>query len=177
MDHFVSLRTIEDRIFLIRGQKVMIDADLAQLYGVTTKRLNQQVSRNLNRFPADFMFVLTPSEKAEVVANCNHLKNLKFSKVLPKAFTEHGALMLASVLNTPIAIDASIQVVRVFSRLRALLVAHQELAKRLNELEEKYDSQFKVVFEAIRELMSPRPPNSRRQKIGFRPPVTKRENA
>lgn len=92
---------VEQRILLVRGHKVMIDADLAELYGVTTKRLNQQVRRNSDRFPEDFMFELRPGEKAEVVANCIHLARLKFSPTAPLVFTEHGALMAASVLNTP----------------------------------------------------------------------------
>lgn len=99
---------IEGMILWIRGQKVMLDADLAKVYGVTTKRLNQQVRRNWDRFPPDFMFQLTGEEKEEVVANCNHLKNIKYSRMLPLAFTEHGAVMLASVLNSPIAVQASL---------------------------------------------------------------------
>jgi hypothetical protein len=114
------------------------------------------------------MFTLTETEKAEVVANCNHLRTLKFSAVLPRVFTEHGALMLASVLNTAIAVDASIQVVRAFSRLRSILAAHKELAKKLDQLEEKYDAQFKIVFNAIRELMEK--PTAKLLRIkGFKP--------
>jgi hypothetical protein len=101
----VPVERIESRILLIRGQKVMLDSDLAELYGVSTKRLNEQVKRNQNHFPADFMFKPTAKEKAEVVANCDHLQTLKFSPGLPNAFTEHGTLMVASVLNTPRAID------------------------------------------------------------------------
>jgi hypothetical protein len=101
---------IERSILVIRGEKVMLDADLAVLYGVTTKRLNEQVKRNRDRFPKDFIFQLTKREKREVVANCDHLKRLKFSPGLPYAFTEHGAIMLATVLNSPIAVKASIQV-------------------------------------------------------------------
>lgn len=104
---------IETQILLIRCQKVMIDSDLAKLYGVSTKALNQAVKRNRERFPGDFMFELTKEEKEEVVTNCDHLKQLKFSYTLPKVFTEHGAIMLASVLNSQRAVDASIYVVRV----------------------------------------------------------------
>ncbi len=104
----VPVERVEKTILLIRSQKVILDADLARLYGVTTKRLNEQVKRNRDRFPADFMFQLSAEEKAEVVANCDHLSNLKFSKALPFAFTEHGAIMAASVLNTPQAVEASI---------------------------------------------------------------------
>jgi hypothetical protein len=110
----IPVERIERSIFLIRGQRVMLDADLAELYDVTTKRLNEQVKRNRGRFPADFMFQLTAKEKTEVVANCDHLSKLKFSPVLPNAFTEHGAIMVASVLNTPRAIQTSVLVVRAF---------------------------------------------------------------
>lgn len=163
----VPLERIEEAIFLIRGQKVMLDADLGRLYGVTTKRLNEQVKRNRDRFPEDFMFQLTAEEKAEVVANCDHLHRLKFSPSLPFAFTEHGAVMLASVLNSPLAVQASIQVVRAFIRLRGILATHKELARKLEELEKKYDKQFKVVFNAIRQLMTPPEPKHQR-RIGFR---------
>jgi len=104
----ISAARIEQSILVIRGEKVMLDADLAVLYGVTTKRLNEQVKRNRDRFPKDFIFQLTEREKREVVANCDHLKRLKFSLGLPYAFTEHGAIMLATVLNSPIAVKASI---------------------------------------------------------------------
>jgi len=161
----VPLERIEHSILPIRGQRVMLDADLAAIYGVTTKRLNEQVKRNRDRFPEDFMFQLTEEEKAEVVANCDHLKRLRFSPHLPYAFTEHGAIMPASVLNSPIAIQASIQVVRAFVKLRRLVATHAELARKLAALEKKYDAQFKVVFDAIRELMTP--PEPKRRKIGF----------
>src|SRR3990172_1168859 len=113
----IPTERIENWILLIRGQKVMLDADLAALYGVTTKRLNEQVKRNRGRFPEDFMFQLTEREKGEVVANCDHLKRLKFSPNLPYAFTEHGAIMLATVLNSPVAVQTSIQIVKAFVRL------------------------------------------------------------
>lgn len=144
----------------------MLDADLAEIYGTSTRALNQAVKRNRERFPEDFCFQLTRIEKREVVTNCDHLEKLKYSSALPYAFTEYGAVMLASVLNTPIAVQASIQVVRAFIRLRGMLTSHKELANRLDELEKKYDTQFKVVFEAIRQLMAPQsdPP---RRKIGF----------
>jgi len=153
---------------MIRGQKVMLDADLAELYGVTTKRLNEQVKRNRARFPTDFMFQLTAEEKAEVVANCDHLARLKFSPALPAAFTEHGAIMAASVLNSARAVEMSIFVVRAFVRLRQMLASNVELARKLATLERKYDAQFRVVFEAIRELMTPPEPKKKRP-IGFGP--------
>ncbi|MBI5883625.1 MAG: ORF6N domain-containing protein [Elusimicrobia bacterium] len=156
---------IERRILLIRGFRVMLDADLAAVYGVTTKRLNEQVKRNQHRFPTDFMLRLTAKEKAEVVAKCDHLYRLKFSPTLPAAFTEHGAVMLACVLNSPSAVDASINVVRAFIRLREMLGAHKDLARRLDAIEKRYDSQFKTVFDAIRGLMAP--PKEPLRRIGF----------
>lgn len=160
--------TIAQVILFIRSQKVILDADLARLYGVTTKRLNEQVRRNPARFPEDFMFQLTRAEKAEVVANCDHLERLKYSPTLPMAFTEHGAIMAATVLNSERAVNMSVYVVRTFVRLRQLLASHESLARKLEALERKYDAQFKVVFDAIRELMTPPAPKKRRP-IGFAP--------
>jgi hypothetical protein len=165
MASLVPSEIIEQHILILRDQKVMLDRDLAELYRVTTKRLNEQVKRNRNRFPEDFMFQLTEEEKIDVVANCDHLKRLRFSPNLPHAFTENGAIMLASVLNSPIAVQASIHVVRAFVRLRQILTSNADLARKLDTLEKKYDAQFKVVFEAIRQLMIP--PESKRKKIGF----------
>ncbi|HAH05232.1 MAG TPA: hypothetical protein DCM05_01705 [Elusimicrobia bacterium] len=158
---------IERRIFLIRGQRVMLDADLAAVYGVSTRRLNEQVRRNRKRFPKDFMFLLTPVEKAEVVAKCDHLRHIRFSPHLPLAFTEHGAIMLASVLSSPIAIESSVTVVRAFLKLREMLSTHKDLTRRLDALEKRYDAQFRVVFDAIRELMEP--PDEPKRQIGFHP--------
>ncbi len=167
----VKIERVDQRILLFRGQRVMLDADLAVLYGVPTKRLNEQVKRNESRFPSDFMFRLTVREKAEVVANCDHLARLKYSPSLPYAFTEHGALMLASVLNSPTAILVSIQVVRAFMRLREMLVGNKDLARKVDELEKKYDAQFRVIFDAIRGLMRPVPPPPKR-RIGFVGPAS-----
>jgi hypothetical protein len=128
---------IENSILLIRGQKVMIDADLAQLYGVPTKALNQAVKRNAQRFPQDFMFQLTPAEKQEVVTNCDHLARSKFSKSLLFAFTEHGAIQAANVLNSEQAVEVGVYVVRAFVRLREMIVTNKELALRLDDLENK----------------------------------------
>jgi hypothetical protein len=175
---------IPARILTIRGQKVMIDADLAELYGVPTKRLNEQVRRNIGRFPPDFMFQLTQDEKTEVVANCDHLAKLKFAKSLPFAFTEHGAIQAANVLSSLQAVEMGIYVVRAFVRLRELVTAHHDLAKRLADLEEKTEAlalqqdtfahntrvQLKQVVEAIRQLTTPPVPPSR--PIGF---TTKRD--
>src|SRR6185312_12356316 len=145
----MPIERVERASLLIRGEKVILDVDLAGLYGVPTKRLNEQVKRNRGRFPTDFMFQLTSAEKSEVVANCDHLSTLKFSPQLPYAFTEHGAIMAANVLNSARAVRASVEVVRAFVRLRQMLASNHELARRLEELEKKYDRQFKVVFDAI----------------------------
>ncbi len=162
----IPVERIERGIFVLRGMRVMLDTDLAELYGVPTKALNQAVKRNAERFPADFMFQLTEPEKQQVVTTCDHLRKLKFSPTLPYAFTEHGAVMLASVLNSPTAVQASLHVVRAFVRLRQLLASHAELAKRVEALEKKYDRRFRVVFEAVKQLMAPdrkKPP----RKMGF----------
>jgi hypothetical protein len=165
----VSVDRIEPCILLIRGQRVMLDADLAKLYGSTTKALNQAAKRNLERFPDDFRYRLTEAEKQEVVTNCDHLARLKFSPTLPYAFTEHGAIMAASVLNTPRAIETSVYVVRAFVKLRELLSAHKELAGELAELERKvgsHDVAIQSLVTAIRRLMEP-PPALPRPRIGF----------
>ena len=163
----IPVERIEQSILLIRGQKVMLDADLADLYGTTTKRLNEQVKRNIHRFPEDFMFQLTQQEwkflrSQFATSRLGHGGR----RIPPYAFTEHGAVMLASVLNTPVAVNTSIAIVRTFIRLRELLSTHKLLVEKLTELESKYDEQFRVVFEAIHKLMDPSNPKSGR-KIGF----------
>ena len=164
----IPVEQVEQRILLVRGRKVIIDADLAQFYGVTTKRLNEQVKRNKNRFPEDFIFQLTAEEKAEVVANCDHLARLKFSPSLPNAFTEHGAIMAAGVLNSERAVELSVFVVRAFVRLRKVLASNKELAVKLAELErrlESHDESIQTLVEAIRQLMAP--PDNDKRRIGF----------
>jgi len=175
-----SLVQIESRILVLRGQNVIIDADLAKLYGVTTKRLNEQLKRNPERFPGDFMFRLTLQEKSEVVANCDHLARLKFSKSLPFALTEYGAIQAANVLASPLAIEMGIYVVRTFVRLRELAASNKELAQRLDELERKTDAvllkqdaferdaqvEFKRIIETLRQMMMP-PPTPVKRPIGF----------
>ena len=158
---------IDRSILLIRSQKVMLDADLAVIYGISTSRLNEQVKRNKERFPDDFMFQLSEDEKAEVIANCDHLEKLKFSRTNPYAFTEHGTIMLASVLNTPTAIQASVLIVRAFVKLREILSANKDLERKLFDLESKYDKQFTLVFQAIRELMHQETTAKERPKIGY----------
>lgn len=147
----------------------MIDADLANLYGVETKRLNEQTRRNIERFPDDFMFQLTDEEfncLRSQFATSNSTAGRGGRRHLPYAFTEHGAIMAASVLNTPLAVEMSVQVVRAFVKLREMISTHKELAKKLEDLEQKYDSQFKMVFDAIRQLMTPPEPKKKRT-IGF----------
>jgi len=162
----IPAERIEKAILIIRGQRVMLDEDLATLYGVTTKRLNQQVNRNIERFPQDFMFQLTFQEFTRLRLQFATAKTGRGGRRTPPyAFTEHGAVMLASVLNSPTAVQASIEVVRAFIRLRELLSSHVELARKLATLEKKYDAQFKVVFDAIRQLMEP--PQQKRRGIGF----------
>jgi hypothetical protein len=155
---------LEGRILLIRGQRVMLDSDLALIYGVTTKRLNEQVRRNIDRFPADFGFQLLVKE-IRILRSQIATSTWGGRRYLPWAFTEHGALMLASVLSSPTAVHASIQGVRAFVRLREILGNHEDLVRRLNDLESRYDGQFKVVFDAIRQLMNPTP----ERRIGFHP--------
>ena len=160
---------IEPLIHTIRGHKVLLDTDLAALYGVPTKRLNEQVRRNLERFPADFRFRLTRDEKAEVVANCDHLVKLKFSSQLPHVFTEHGAIMAASILNSPQAVEVSVFVVRAFVKLRQWMANHKELSDKINELERKFaghDEAIRQLVTAIRQLMAP-PATVKKRPIGF----------
>ena len=161
----IPMERVETRILTIRGHRVMVDTDLAEVYGVPTKRLNEQVKRNADRFPEDFAFRLTPEEKLELVAKCDRFSRLKHSTAFPLVFTEHGAIMAASVLNSPRAIEASVYVVRAFVKMREVLATHKKLARRLIEMEQKYDRQFKVVFDAIRALMEP--PKITRRRIGF----------
>jgi hypothetical protein len=172
----VRTERIQQTILLIRGEKVILDTDLAALYGVTTKRLNEQVRRNRNRFPADFLFRLT---NKEVTILKSHFATSRLDwggrRKLPYAFTEHGAIMAASVLNTPRAVEMSVFVVRAFVRLRNFLAAHKELAEKLAELERKlagHDEQIVAIIDAIKRLMAPpprpdapTPPDKRR--IGF----------
>lgn len=156
---------IQSSILNVRGQKVMVDRDLADLYGVATKRLNEQVKRNKDRFPPDFMFKLTKDEKDWVVANCDNLQILKFSRTTPYAFTEHGAVMLAAILNTKMAVKTSILVVRAFVQLRKSTSTNHDLVRKINALEANYDAKFSIVFKALKQLIDkPHPP---RKQIGF----------
>ena len=163
----IPTERIEQAILLFRGQRVMLDSALAEVYGVSTRRLNEQVRRNRDRFPEDFMFQLNQDEFNDLKSQfATSSSGWGGRRKLPYAFTEHGAVMLASVLNSPVAVQASIQVVRAFIRLRQLLASNEDLARKLAALERKYDKQFQVVFEAIRQLMTP--PPTKRRSIGFR---------
>jgi len=165
----IPLQRVGKTILFIRGQNVILDADLARLYGTTTKRLNEQVKRNHERFPEDFMFQLTTKEKAKVVANCDHLSSLKYSPALPHAFTEHGALMAANILKSKTAVSMSIYVVRAFIRMREELTSRRDLEERLDQIEKillVHDTELKDFIEKIRPLLLP-PPEKPRKKIGF----------
>jgi len=165
----IPAELIEQHIFLIRGQKVMLDYDLAKLYGVRTRVLNQAVKRHRKRFPDDFVFQLNFQEVTGLRSQSVTLKRGQHIKYRPYAFTEHGILMLSSVLNSERAVQVNIEIMRAFVRLRELIASNKDLAKRLDELEKKYDGQFKVVFDAIRDLMTPVPPlPSKPRRIGFR---------
>jgi ORF6N domain len=169
MQHsLISSERIASRIYLIRGKKVMLDRDLAALYGVPTRRLNEQVKRNHKRFPADFMFQLTEQELADWrshIATSNPKARMGLRRA-PHAFTEQGVAMLSSVLNSDRAILVNIQIIRTFTTLRELLATHADLRKKLEDLEAKYDKQFKVVFEAIKLLLAE--DEKPKREIGFR---------
>jgi hypothetical protein len=171
----IAVERIERAIYLIRGQKVMLDADVAWLYGVSVGRLNEAVRRNINRFPADFMFQLTKDEFEEMKNRMGRV-NLKSQIAIsssrwggrrhpPYAFTEQGVAMLSTVLRSDRAIHVNIEIMRAFVRLRRMLASNTDLERKLKELERKYDAQFKVVFDAIRQLMAP--PQPAKKKIGF----------
>jgi ORF6N domain len=160
----IPREVIETRIFIIRGQKVMIDRDLAELYAVRTMALNQAVKRNLRRFPADFMFQLSNKEFVDLKFHFG-TSSWGGTRKLPLAFTEQGVAMLSSVLNSERAVQVNIQIMRTFTRLRQLLSSHAELKRKIEEMEKKYDGQFKVVFDAINELMEI--PDKTVKNIGF----------
>jgi len=164
----VSADQIEGQIFLVRGQRVLSDSALAALYGLQVKALNQAVKRNVDRFPDDFMFTLTSEEAESLRSQTVTLKTGRgrHRKYAPLAFTEQGVAMLSSVLQSKRAVMVNIEIMRTFVRLRRLLASNAELARKLDELERKYDSQFKAVFDAIRGLMAPGP-EPKRRPIGF----------
>ncbi|HLE41477.1 MAG TPA: ORF6N domain-containing protein [Nitrospirota bacterium] len=164
MKSLVAMEVVEKKIVLIRGQKVILDVDLSELYRVPTKVFNQAVKRNIDRFPKDFMFQLTADEALAIRSQfvTASKRNIRY---LPYAFTEHGIIMAASILNSQRAIDASVYVVRAFVKLREMIASHKDLVKKLDELEKKYDGQFQIVFEAIRQILEVE--DKPKRKIGF----------
>jgi len=166
MSKVMSIEVIATKILEIRGKKVMLDRDLALLYGVETKQLTRQTRRNIDRFPEDFMFRLTKEE----ILKCQFgTSRWGGTRKLPYVFTEHGILMLSSVLNSKRAIQVNIQIMRTFIKLRKILESHKELIRKIEDMEKRYDSQFKVVFETIKKLLQP-PPAKEKRIIGFCPP-------
>jgi hypothetical protein len=164
----LSIELIQNRIIRIRDEKVMIDRDLAGLYGVSTKALNQAVTRNRTRFPPDFMFRITKEERDELVTNCDRFRSLKHSSFMPRAFTEQGVAMLSSVLNSTRAIEVNIAIMRAFVQLRKISSTQKQLARKLQEIEAQlkdHNESIEAIFEAIRQLMLP--PEKSRKKIGF----------
>ncbi|MFH1190037.1 MAG: ORF6N domain-containing protein [Candidatus Omnitrophota bacterium] len=166
MREMILQENIESRILQIRGRKVMLDRDIADLYGVSTKALNQAVRRNSMRFPKDFMLILTSAEQKELVTNCDRFAVLKHSTHLPHAFTEQGVAMLSSVLNSERAVMVNIQIMRAFVNLRRVALTYAGLKRKIDDMEKKYDAQFSMVFEAMRQLIIP-PSEMPKRRIGF----------
>ena len=164
----MDLQIIQNKIFEVRGCRVMFDFHLAELYGVQTKALKQAVKRNEKRFPSDFRFTMTKEEWGELVTNCDQLpENLKHSYVLPDCFTEQGVAMLSSVLHSQTAIDVNISIMRAFVLMRQMSIGYEELLKRIEELEQSTDAQFSEVYQALTQLLS-KPDPKTRKPIGYR---------
>lgn len=149
----IPLETIENKIFLIRGKKVMLDSELAALYGVETKNLNKAVRRNAERFPGDFMFQLNAQEAGILRFQSGTLERGKYSKYLPYVFTEQGVAMLSSVLNSKRAVEVNVQIIRTFVKLREMVISNKELRIKIEEMERKYDKRFKIIFDTLREFL------------------------
>lgn len=165
----MPLGQIESSILLVRGEKVILDVDLAALYGIETRVLNQALTRNAERFPPDFLFRLTRQEWRELITNCDKFAQLRNYPALPRAFTEHGAIMAATVLSSPRAVQMSVYVVRAFVRMRQMLAQHAEIIAKLSELEhkvDKHDGEIAEIIAVIQQLMAP-PPQPKRKPIGF----------
>ncbi len=168
MKNLIPIEKIEKRIILLRGYKVMLDSDLADLYGVDTKALIQAVKRNIGRFPTDFMFQLNYQEVARLrsqIVTLDVKGRGKYRKYMPYVFTEQGIAMLSSVLKSKRAVRVNIEIMRAFVQIREILATHKDLARKLAELEKRYDSQFKIVFDAIRQMIVS--PESKEKRIGF----------
>lgn len=163
--YLIPQETVESKIFFLRNEKIMLDNDLALLYNVETKQLKRTVNRNLERFPDDFMFKLTREEYKVLRCRTGTLKRGQHTKYLPYAFSEQGIAMLSSVLNSKRAILVNIQIIRTFTKLRKLLLSHEDLKRKIISMEKKYDQQFKIVFDAIRQLLTP--PEKSKRRIGF----------
>ena len=170
-----SAKPLDSLILTLRGEKVLIDADLAEVYGVSTKRLNEAVKRNAERFPEDFLFRLTAKEKEEVVANCDHLARLKFSPQLPFAFTEHGALQAANVLKSDRAVAMGVYVIRAFVQMRGQLMMNAVIEKQLAAMDRKlleHDEALAIIWNRLKPLLAPPPPPAQeppKPRIGFKP--------
>jgi len=164
MQAIVPAEIIEQKILLIRGKKVMLDKDLAGLYGVETFNLNKAVKRNIERFPEDFMFQLTSEEFKNLIFHFG-ISSWGGTRKCPYAFTENGVAMLSSVLNSKRAIQVNIQIMRTFTKLKEMIATHKDLQKKIEDMEKKYDHQFKVVFDAIKQLLAK--PEPKKKKIGF----------
>ncbi len=166
MSDMIPIELITEKIYIIRGQKVMLDRDLAELYGVKTSVLKRQVNRNIERFPTDFMFELTKEEflnwRRQFVTSNSDKMGLRYK---PYAFTEQGVSMLSSVLNSKRAIDVNIQIMRTFAKMREMMFSYKELKEKIEKMESKYDKQFRIVFDALRRLLEP--PEKETKKIGF----------
>jgi len=165
MNDLIPQQIIESKILILRGKKVMLDRDLAALYSVETKMLKRAVKRNIERFPDDFMFQLIKEEFDNLRCQ-NGTSSWGGQRYLPYAFTENGVAMLSSILNSKRAIQVNIQIMRTFTKIREMLATHKELRQKIEEIEKKYDHQLKVVFDAIRQLMSP--PEAKKRKVGFK---------
>ena len=166
MSDLAPTEVIANKIFMIRGQKVMLDRDLAKLYGVKTIRLREQVKRNIKRFPEDFMVQLTDKELDFVVSHFAIPSKKYFGGYLPYAFTEQGVSMLSSVLNSDRAIAVNIQIMRTFAQMRQMMLSYKDLKEKIEKMESKYDKQFRIVFTALKQLLEPSPVPPQR-KIGF----------
>ena len=168
MTEITPIESIIRKIIFLHNEKILLDRDLAELYGVSTKALNQAVTRNRRRFPPDFMFRVTKAEKDELVTNCDRFRSLKHSSAMPRAFTEQGVAMLSSVLNSDRAIEVNIAIMRAFVQLRKITSSQKQLARKLQEIEarlEDHDESIGAIFEAIQQLMTP--PEEPRKRIGF----------
>lgn len=166
MTTLIPMEIIASKIYLVRGMKVMLDRDLSELYGIETKRLKEQVRRNIERFPGDFMFELTKKElsnwRSQFATSNQEIMGLR---IPPFAFTEHGVLMLSSVLKSKRAVQVNIQIMRAFTQLRKMLSTHEDLKRKIESMEKKYDQQFKIVFDAIKQLLETE--DTPKKKIGF----------